>query len=198
MRLTEAFRNERQDGESFQAWSQRIGKRALRDRVEDLINAGLHDPDPSLFQDWGDPRTYSIDDLGVGECAGEVISPLEFGLAASEQKVFEAQLALEAKQPSEALAKSRLAMIEAARAMLKHSLPFARVDDEAALLAAFREQLQDGGRFGGLTNRFALQLLRANDGDIEEHDLGAVHQRIGEAQAFLEAAYEFQTKEMNA
>lgn len=193
-RLTDGFRAERHEEESFQAWSQRIGKAALRDRVKDLIDAGTNNPEPSLFQDWGDPRTYSIHDMGVGECAGEVISPLEFGLAASEQKIFEAQLALEAERMDDANAKARAAMIEAARAMVRHTAPLVRAMDDAAVVAAFRKHVQEADRFAGLSNRFAFQLLRPTDVDVASSDRNAVHQRIGEAQAFLEAAYEIQAQ----
>ncbi|HKP61735.1 MAG TPA: nitrite/sulfite reductase [Polyangiales bacterium] len=193
-RLTDGFRAERQDGESFQAWSQRVGKKSLRDRVQDLIDAGMNSGEPSLFQDWGDPRTYSIHDLGVGECAGEVISPLEFSLAASEQKIFEAQLALEAKQMDDASTKARAAMIEAARGMIKHTAPLIRTDDDASVITAFRKHVQESERFAALASRFAFQLLRPADAELGPSDQNAVHQRIGEAQAFLEAAYEVQAQ----
>ena len=193
-RLTDGFRAERQEGETFQAWSERIGKRALRDRVQDLIDAGLNNPEASLFQDWGDPRTYSIHDLGVGECAGEVISPLEFGLAASEQKIFEAQLALEAEHLDDASGKARAAMLEAARGMIRHAAPLIRVGDDASVIAAFRKHVQESDRFAGVQSRFAFQLLRPADGDPQASDRSSVYQRIGEAQAFLEAAYEVQAQ----
>jgi len=154
----------------------------------------MNNPEPSLFQDWGDPRTYSIHDMGVGECAGEVISPLEFSLAASEQKIFEAQLALEAERMDDASTKARAAMLEAARGMIRHAAPLVRVDDDAAVITAFRKQVQDSDRFAGLANRFAFQLLRSSDAEASPSDRNAVHQRIGEAQAFLEAAYEIQAQ----
>ena len=56
-------------------------------------------PDPSdrsFFSDWGDPREYSLGDMGMGECAGEVVSPFDFDLAAAERELFEAQVAFEA------------------------------------------------------------------------------------------------------
>ncbi len=34
--------------------------------------------------------------MGIGECAGEVVSAAEFDLAAAEREVFEAQVAWEA------------------------------------------------------------------------------------------------------
>lgn len=132
--------------------------------------------------------------MGVGECAGEVISPLEFGLAASEQEIFEAQLALEAERLDDASSKARAAMIEAARGLIRHAAPLIRVGDDASVISAFRRHVQDSDRFTGLTNRFAFQLLRSTDSETSRSDRNAVHQRIGEAQAFLEAAYEIQTQ----
>ena len=36
--------------------------------------------------------------MGIGECAGEVVSPIDFDLAAAEREVFEAQVAFEGGQ----------------------------------------------------------------------------------------------------
>ena len=55
-----------------------------------------------MFSDWGDPREYSLGDMGTGECAGEVVSPVEFDLGAAEREVFEAQLAWEKGQVEQA------------------------------------------------------------------------------------------------
>jgi hypothetical protein len=41
---------------------------------------------PSFYSDWGDPREFSIGDIGVGECAGEVVSPIDFELVACERE----------------------------------------------------------------------------------------------------------------
>ena len=41
------------------------------------------------------PREYTLGDMGIGECAGEIVTPLEFQLTACEREAFEAQLALE-------------------------------------------------------------------------------------------------------
>jgi sulfite reductase (ferredoxin) len=194
-RLTDLYRSERQGDESFQAYCGRIGKRELRARVEDLINAGSSGSDPSLFRDWGDPRAYTIEDMGVGECAGEVISPLEFSLAAGEQKVFEAQLALEANRVADASAKAYQAMLEAARAVVQHAVPHLMLVGNDAVIEAFREHLLETGRFETGGSRFGLHLLRSTGSEPEGPQ--AVHQRIEEAQMFLEAAHEYQAREMS-
>ena len=60
---------------SFQDFIARIGKKELRAMVDRA--AGRSRPttsDPSFYTDWGDPREYTIGDMGVGECAGEVVA----------------------------------------------------------------------------------------------------------------------------
>ena len=66
----------------------------MKDLLEDLTKIPAHDVDRSYYSDWGDPREFTLADMGVGECAGEVVSQAEFTLAASERELFEAQLLL--------------------------------------------------------------------------------------------------------
>ncbi len=63
--------------------------------LEDLAGAPADPSDRSIFTDWGDPREYSLGDMGIGECAGEVVSSVEFDLAAAERELFEALVAWE-------------------------------------------------------------------------------------------------------
>src|ERR1039458_7286145 len=84
--------------------------------------------DRSFFSDWGDPREYSLGDLGVGECAGEVVSAIDFDLAAAEREVFEAQLNLEKANFQQSARTAYLAMIHAAQALVK--LEFRDVPDD--------------------------------------------------------------------
>ena len=72
-----------------------MGKVELKKMLEDLARPPADPSDRSFFQDWGDPREYSLGDMGMGECAGEVVSSVEFDLAAAERELFEAQVALE-------------------------------------------------------------------------------------------------------
>src|SRR5205823_10373766 len=93
-RLTDRYVAERKAGETFKEFTKRLGKAELKKMLEDLTRPP--DGDRSFFSDWGDPREYTLGDMGVGECAGEVVSSVDFGLAAAERELFEAQLAFEA------------------------------------------------------------------------------------------------------
>jgi hypothetical protein len=57
--------------------------------------------------------------LGVGECAGQVVSFVQFGLAAAERICFDAQLALEQGRHKGAAELAFRAMLEAAKALTR-------------------------------------------------------------------------------
>src|SRR6266498_5900079 len=84
-RLTGRYVNEREKNESFKAFIQRIGKVQVKNMLDDLTKIPSHDEDSTLYTDWGDNREFTIGDIGVGECAGEVVSHAEFGLANAER-----------------------------------------------------------------------------------------------------------------
>ena len=117
--ITSRYRAERLDKERFQDWIKRIGKAECKKMIDNFTALPTHDEDPSLFSDWGDPREYSIGDIGVGECAGEVVDPVEFQLVAAEREVFEAQLKLDAGDIENASVMAWEAMLHAAQALLK-------------------------------------------------------------------------------
>src|SRR5262249_27442242 len=79
-RLTDRYAKERNGNESFADFANRIGKKTIRAMVEELQVIPTYDQDPSFYSDWGDPREYTISDMGEGECAGEVVPLVEVEL----------------------------------------------------------------------------------------------------------------------
>src|SRR5690606_28330481 len=71
--LTQAFAREREGEETFQAWVHRVGRRHVKAMVNDLCAVPSFDQAPDLYRDWDDVRVFTTGDIGVGECAGEVI-----------------------------------------------------------------------------------------------------------------------------
>ena len=69
-RITERYTNEREPGESFQAYIKRVGKRDLKAMLEDLTAVPGYDEDHSFYSDWGDPREYTHGDRGTGDVRG--------------------------------------------------------------------------------------------------------------------------------
>jgi sulfite reductase (ferredoxin) len=194
-RLTARYSAEKQPGEGFAAFVSRIGKKTIRALVEELQALPTYDQDPSFYSDWGDPREYTIDDMGVGECAGEVVPMVEVGLAASEREIFEAQILLDDGKIKDAVSRAYSAMLEAARSLARQKSPnVSSAPDE--VVGEFRKHFYDTQLFfdpyaGG---KFAQYLFRVH----EEHDRAATaeaaHQLIEEATLFVDAAHQCYTR----
>jgi sulfite reductase (ferredoxin) len=189
-RLTERYVADRQNGERFQDFIQRIGKAELRRMLEDLTKLPEDPNDRSYFSDWGDPREYSLGDIGVGECAGEVISAVEFGLAAAERSIFEAHLALDANQIDRAGSLAYDAMLQSAKALVK-SGNMDVSDDPGQIVQEFRERFYDTQLFfdpfaGG---KFAQYFFAAHERAGKPRSADSVRRLIEEAQLFIEASH---------
>jgi sulfite reductase (ferredoxin) len=193
-RMTESFLKERQKGETFQSWIKRIGKAKVRAMLEDLAVIPGHDENPSFFSDWRDPREYSTGDMGIGECAGEVVSPIDFGLAAAEREAFEAQLTLEAGNFGKATDQALSSMMTAARELV---LSKTTVSDAAPeIVREFREKFFDTKLFwdpfaGG---KFAQYFFSAVENPPKDPTSDAAHRLVEEAQLFIEAAHSCRLK----
>ncbi|HEX2661108.1 MAG TPA: nitrite/sulfite reductase, partial [Polyangia bacterium] len=141
-RLTARFAAERQNDETFAAFVNRIGKKTIRAMVEELQVLPSYEADRSNYSDWGDPREYTIEDMGVGECAGEVVPIVEMGLAGAEREIFEAQVLLDDAKPKEAVARAYSAMLEAARALTREKNPNLGTDPNE-IVSEFRRHFCD-------------------------------------------------------
>ena len=122
-RLTTRYLADRTKGESFKDFVKRVGKVEMKKMLEDLAKPPADPSDRSFFSDWGDPREYTLGDMGTGECAGEVVSPIEFDLAAAERQLFEAEVAFDGGHSEEAGKKAYHAMLQAARGLVKLEMP---------------------------------------------------------------------------
>lgn len=190
IRLAKKFGAERNADETFQAFIQRLGKTQIRKILDDLIEVPAYDKDPSFYSDWGDPREYTIGDMGVGECAGEVVSHVEFGLTAAERECFEAQLALEAKDHDKAAALAFRSMLTAAKALVR-VYNWDITDDTDTIVAEFLKNLHETGRFHDAYagDKFVRYFLIAHKAPLANATFDQAHQRIEEATLFIEAAH---------
>ena len=191
-RITARYIEERQDGESFHNYAKRIGKAALKAMIDDLTFVPPHDAEPGLYVDWSDAREYTIGDIGIGECAGEVVTPVEFQLTACEREAFEAQLALEAGDIPKAVHTAYESMRNAAQALLSwRVIPHEASADGIA--AAFKKDFYDTELFfdpfvGG---KFAQYYFAAHEQRNQTYDAEMAHRLIEEAQLFIEASHAF-------
>ena len=162
-RLTERYAAGRKDNEMFKDFIKRMGKAELKRVLDDLSQPPGDPSDRTLFTDWGDPREYSLGDMGIGECAGEVVSCIDFDLAGAERELFEAQIALEGGHIQQAGEFAYQAMLRAARGLVR--LEFADIsDDRDQIVDEFRTRFFDTQKFfdpfaGG---KFAQYLFAAH------------------------------------
>jgi sulfite reductase (ferredoxin) len=194
-RLTEKYVGNRTDGESFKDFVKRVGKVELKASLDDLTRPPADPTDRSLFSDWGDPREYTLGDMGTGECAGEVITPVEFELAAAEREVFEAQVAFEKGETQLAGRTAYLAMLHAAKALVKLSYPGVP-DDPDEIVAQFRVRYYDTQKFwdpfaGG---KFANYFFDAHKKAGQQYTPDSSRYLIDEAQLFIDAAHSCNNK----
>jgi sulfite reductase (ferredoxin) len=194
-RLTEKYVGNRTDGESFKDFVKRIGKVELKASLDDLTRPPADPTDRSLFSDWGDPREYTLGDMGTGECAGEVITPVEFELAAAEREVFEAQVAFEKGETQLAGRTAYRAMLHAAKALVKVSYPGVP-DDPEEIVAQFRVRYYDTQKFwdpfaGG---KFANYFFDAHKKAGQPYTPDSSRYLIDEAQLFIDAAHSCNNK----
>ena len=191
-RVTDRYVRERRMAESFQDFVSRIGKKEIKAMLEDLTQVPSHDVAPSFYSDWGDPREFTLTGMGVGECAGEVVSQAQFTLAASESDLFEAQICFDSGDLGKAVAAAYAAMVRAAQALVKtqnYDVP----NDEEIILVEFRQRFCDTqlfyDKYAGST--FADYLFKARDKlqhlNGVEKDMAL--QRLQEAQLFIDAAH---------
>ena len=195
--ITEFYLRRRQKDERFQEFVGRIGKKAIKELLEDLTKIPAHEVDRSYYSDWGDPREFTLSDMGVGECAGEVVSQAEFALAASERELFEAQLLLDAGVPQQAAKAAYASMLRAAQGLVKDQNP-SIPEDENQIIGEFTTRFVDTQLFwdkyaGG---KFAEYLFKAKEfvGGGKAADADRAVQLLQEAQLFIDAAHDCHNK----
>lgn len=187
-RLVGTYLGERTGNEDFPAFVARKGKAELKKLLNDLTEVPDHATDPSFYTDFSDVREYSKSDIGIGECAGEVVNPSEFGLKAAEREIFAAQVALDAGDPAGAVSKALAAMNAAAEGLVKNKNPFVLGTDHVA--DEFKKLYCDTGIFNDpfAGDRFANFFFKARS-EASSPRVDLARQRVEEAQLFIEAAY---------
>jgi sulfite reductase (ferredoxin) len=86
--LIDTYMAERQEGEKFSKFVRRVGKKNIKERVQPFTEVPAYAVDKSFYHDWSDSREYSIGHIGVGECAGEVVTLTDFGVAQAKSIYF--------------------------------------------------------------------------------------------------------------
>jgi sulfite reductase (ferredoxin) len=189
--IMDYYGKNRTKDEKFHAFVKRVGKGPIRDLLEPLNqNLPTFDVEPGLYSDWGDPRLYSIGDIGIGECAGEVVTRYQFEIGSAERLVFEAGLHLDAANAQLGGETAYRAFLQAAKALVQ--VQYDDVSNEAdEIVAEFKERFFDTQLFHDqfVGPKFANYLFAAHAGRGEKFDADTAHHRIAEAQLFIEAVH---------
>ncbi|OLP17362.1 sulfite reductase [Leptolyngbya sp. 'hensonii'] len=201
--LVDLFLKDRQKGEKFSQFVHRIGKKDIKERLAPFLEIPAYAVDKSFYRDWGDTREFTIGDIGVGECAGEVVSLTDFGVATAESLYFDATLLLEGNSSNgnvkQAAEKALEAMISAAQALLKvQNIDISK--DPEVVVREFRKYFYDTELFYDpfAKGKFASYLFQAYDQRDRAVDLDQARQLIEEARLFIEAAHECNTRMLQA
>jgi len=189
-RITLRYKNERHADENFQAFIKRIGKVEIKAMLDELAKVPDFSINRDLYSDWGDPRVFTLGDMGTGECAGEVVSRTDFELTAAEREVFEAQVELDKGNNQKAGETAYVAMLHAAGAITRIKNPGLKNENET-VVNEFRTRLVDPqifhDKFAG--SKFAQYLFIAHQNAGQPFSAERAHQIIEEAQLFVEASY---------
>jgi sulfite reductase (ferredoxin) len=188
--LTEAFVQGREKGERFQAWISRIGKRSVREIIKPLMAVPAFEDDPSFYTDWSDAREFTVGDLGVGECAGEVVSLFGIEVVKAESQAFEAQISLDEGDFEEAEDLAYHAMLSAARALVR--LEHIDVTEEPDnIVTEFKARFFDTERFFDkyAKGKFGQYLLTRHAGRVSEITQDRAAERVEESLLFIEASH---------
>jgi len=194
-RLLDLYSEEHESGERFRDWVMRVGKKAIKEQLKDLLQVPPYETNPEFYVDWHDAREYSIGDIGVGECAGEIVTLTQFSLANAESRVLDASELVEDRDSGEggvqeASLMAYRAMITAAQGLLKVEDPDVK-SDAAVVIPEFERKFIESelffDRYVGAKEWGYFQAAHEAEGRARDRD--EARRRVEEAQLFIEAAH---------
>ncbi|MBA3874121.1 MAG: nitrite/sulfite reductase [Anaerolineae bacterium] len=193
--ITNRYAGERNEGENFQTWVTRLGKKEIKTMLEPFTKVPDHDVDPSFYTDWGDTREYSLGDIGIGECAGEVVSLFSMEIAKAESNHFEGLVAFDEGNYVKADQSAYRAMLLAAYALVRTRF-LALQDEPNKIVDEFRRTFFDTKLFfdpyaGG---KFANYLFDRHENPPTKVDADTAQHTLDEAQLFIEACHSAESR----
>lgn len=188
--LINRYANERDREETFQDWVTRLGKKQIKEILEPFTEVPIYEVNRDFYSDWNDPREFTIGDIGVGECAGEVVSLFAMEVARAEAELFDAMIALDEKDFAQADRRAYRAMVLAARSLVRAQYPEVG-DDPDQIVQQFRTRFYDTELFFDkyAKGKFAEYLFDRHNNPPTTMNEDLAHKIIEEANLFIEAAH---------
>ncbi len=152
-RLAALYQDEASDGETFGTLSRRLGRRRLKELLDDLKDLPPFEVAPEAYREPGSDATFAVV-RGKGECEGEAVDQSDLLLATADGEADRAAELLEdGGAPPDVSEAANGAMLAAVRALL--STENVNVTEPSAVLAAFRTHWYEPGRiFEGIGHHF--------------------------------------------
>ena len=191
LKLTEYYVNNRNSkNQSFQEYYSSQNKSDIKAQLQEFTEIPAYLEDSDFYTDWGDPRVFTLGDMGVGECAGEVVSLTEVELQSAERICFEAQIALDEGDLENAEHKAYQSMLRGATALIRKEYQDVPSDPDDIVLQ-FKKYFYDTKIFFDrfAKGKFGKYLLYRNENPPTDLNNDLVHRKIEESQLFLEAAH---------
>ncbi len=193
--ITRRYATERERGENFQTWIKRLGRVEIKAMLDPYVSLPTIEEQPELFTDWGDARVYSINDIGIGECAGEVVSLFSMEITRAESRHFEALVALDEGDFEAADAHAYQAMLLAARALIR-ARNFIVGSEPHQIVAEFKTRFYETELFFDkyAKGKFAQYFFNRHENPPTEFTHAVAYRQIEEARLFLEACHECESR----
>ena len=191
IKLTEYYVDNRKNtNESFQEFYSKMKKIEIKSLINEFTDIPPYLENPDFYTDWGDPRVFTLGDMGVGECAGEVVSLTEVELQSAERICFEAQVELDEGNFELAEDKAYKAMIRGATALLRKEFQDVSSDPDE-IVSDFKKHFYDTKIFFDrfAKGKFGKYLINRNENPPNDFSKDFVHKQIEESQLFIEAAH---------
>ncbi len=188
--LTDTFVQQREGDESFRQWIARLGKKEVRELLKPFMTVPSYGEDPSFYTDWGDAREFTLGDMGVGECAGEVVSMFSMEISKAESEAFDAQVAFDDEDYAGADALAYKGMVLAAQALVRTQ--FWDISNDAdQIVDEFRKRFFDTELFYDryAKGKFAQYLFDRHERDDVEVERDTARSTIEETNLFIEATH---------
>jgi sulfite reductase (ferredoxin) len=188
--LTDAYAQGRNGSENFRAWVERMGKRNIREIIKPFMKVAPYAEAPEFYSDWGDVREFTIGDLGIGECAGEVVSLFGIEVVKAESQAFDAQCLLDDGDHVGAEDLAYQAMVSAARSLVR--MRYIDVSEEPEeVVTEFKQRFFDTELFFDkyAKGKFGQYLLSRHADGGEGVGPDEAKARVEEALLFIEAAH---------
>ena len=191
IKLTEYYvENRKEITESFQEFYSKMKKIDIKSIINEFTEIPPYLENADFYTDWGDPRVFTLGDMGVGECAGEVVSLTEVELQSAERICFEAQVELDEGNFKLAEDKAYKAMLRGASALLRKELQDVPADSDE-IVSSFKKHFYDTKIFFDrfAKGKFGKYLINRNINPPSVFSKDLVHKQIEESQLFIEAAH---------